>query len=66
MRVVVATGKITPLSQPEMAEILHNCTYSILDEEILCVSHILLGGWEGRGRNEETPYCESVIMQTKP
>ena len=44
MKVGVATGKIMAISLPRTVEMLHNCIYSVLDEEIPRVLHIILSG----------------------
>lgn len=66
MKAGVATEKIMALSLPRTVEMVHNYIYSVLDEEILHVLHIILSGQVVRGRNEETPCCASVIIQAKP
>lgn len=44
MKAGVATGKIMALSLPRTVEMVHNYIYSVLDEEILHVLHIILSG----------------------
>lgn len=44
MKAGVATEKIMALSLPRTVEMVHNYIYSVLDEEILHVLHIILSG----------------------
>lgn len=59
VKVGVATGRIMALSLPRTVEMLHNCIHSVLDEEVLCVLHIILRLGGERKEWRDTTLCIS-------